>query len=273
MVKYIFQKIRLFSNARKEPYLLFHKVLGFYPDKIEYYQLAVRHKSVSIPDESGHLLSNERLEFLGDAVLNSVVTDILYHRYENQREGFLTNTRSKIVKRESLNQLALEIGLDKLVVVTKYVNKHTNNNIYGNALEALMGAIYLDQGYKQCKKFVEQRLFRTFINIDKVAENEVNFKSKLIEWCQKNHLQPDFILIQETMPAANKHLFQMKLTIQGKTICESFGVSKKASQQNASRIACEIISSNPNFLKEIIDESNASSSEIVFSVEPQSSEL
>jgi len=261
VIKYILQKIRLLSNARKEPYFLFYKVLGFYPDKIAYYQLAVRHKSVTIPTENGHLLSNERLEFLGDAVLNSVVTDILYRRYENQREGFLTNTRSKIVKRDSLNQLAVEIGLDKLVMVTKYVNTHTNNNIYGNALEALMGAIYLDYGYKQCKKFVEQRLFRTIVNLDKVAENEVNFKSKLIEWCQKNRLQTEFVLVDEVLSKSNKHLFQSRLLIQGKTICEAFGPSKKESQQNASRIADQMIQSNPNFLKELISET------------PQSTEL
>lgn len=254
MIKSILRKIRLLSNARKEPYFLFHKVLGFYPDKIEYYQLAVRHKSVSIPTDSGHYLSNERLEFLGDAVLNSVVTDILYRRYEDQREGFLTNTRSKIVKRESLNKLAVEIGLDKLVMVTKYVNTHTNNNIYGNALEALMGAIYLDFGYKQCKTFVEQRLFLTFVNLDKVAENEVNFKSKLIEWCQKNRIQPEFVLLDETLSKSNKHLFKSRLTIHGKTVCEATGASKKESQQNAARIADQMIQSNPHFLAEILKE-------------------
>jgi len=251
VIKNILRKIRLLSNARKEPYFLFYKVLGFYPDRIEYYQLAVRHKSLSIPTENGHQLSNERLEFLGDAVLNSVVTDILYRHYENQREGFLTNTRSKIVKRDSLNQLALEIGLDKLVMVTKYVNTHTNNNIYGNALEALMGAIYLDYGYKQCKKFVEQRLFRTFINLDKVAEKEVNFKSKLIEWCQKNRLEPEFVLVSETVGNSNKHVFKSALTILGKTICEANGSSKKESQQNASRIAFELIQSNPDYLQKL----------------------
>jgi len=254
VIKYILQKIRLISNARKEPYFLFYKVLGFYPDKIEYYQLAVRHKSVSIPTENGHPLSNERLEFLGDAVLNSVVTDILYHRYENQREGFLTNTRSKIVKRDSLNQLAVEIGLDKLVKVTKYVNSHTNNNIYGNALEALMGAIYLDYGYKKCKKFVEQRLFRTFVNLDKVVEDEVNFKSKLIEWCQKNHLLPEFVLVDEILSKSNKHLFLTQFIIQGKLISEATGASKKESQQNASRIADQLIQKNPNFLNELLAE-------------------
>lgn len=254
MIKNILRKIRLISNARKEPYFLFHKILGFYPDKIEYYQLAVRHKSVSITTENGHQLSNERLEFLGDAVLNSVVTDILYHRYENQREGFLTNTRSKIVKRNSLNELAIEIGLDKLVKVTKYVNAHTNNNIYGNALEALMGAIYLDYGYKKCKSFVEQRLIRSFVDLDKVAENEVNFKSKLIEWCQKNRVEPEFILISEILNSSNKHLFDTSLNINGKTICQATGASKKESQQNASRIALQLISTTPGLLKELKSE-------------------
>jgi ribonuclease-3 len=251
VIKNILLKIRLLSKARKEPYFLFYKVLGFYPDKIEYYQLAVRHKSVSIPTENGCNLSNERLEFLGDAVLNSVVTDILYRRYEDEREGFLTNIRSKIVKRDSLNKLALEIGLDKLIQVTKYVNTHTNNNIYGNALEALMGAIYLDYGYKQCKKFVEQRLFKGFINLEKVAEKEVNFKSKLIEWCQKNKLEMEFILVSETMSRSNKHIFLSSLIIQGKTICEASGPSKKESQQNVSRIAFETILSNPEFLENL----------------------
>ncbi len=251
MIKYLIKNIRLLSNARKEPYFLFQQVLGFYPDKIEYYQLAVRHKSVSIPTGSGHFLSNERLEFLGDAVLNSVVTDILYHRYENQREGFLTNTRSKIVNREALNNLAIEIGLDKLVLVTKYVNANTNKNIYGNALEAIMGAIYLDFGYKQCKKFVVQRLMKTFIDLDAVAQNEINFKSKLIEWCQKNRLESEFILVQDTLSGANKHEFLTKLEIQGKTVCEATGKSKKESQQNVSQIALQFIESNSDFIQNL----------------------
>jgi ribonuclease III len=251
VIKNILRKIRLISKARKEPYFLFHKVLGFYPDKIEYYQLAVRHKSVSIPTANGHNLSNERLEFLGDAVLNSVVTDILYRKFENQREGFLTNTRSKIVKRDSLNQLAVEIGLDKLVKVTKYVNTHTNNNIYGNALEALMGAIYLDYGYKQCKVFVEKRLIKSFVNLDEVVENEVNFKSKMIEWCQKNRVESEFILISETLSSSNKHIFESNLTINGKTICKASGSSKKESQQNASRVGLELIQLNSKFLDEL----------------------
>jgi ribonuclease III len=252
VIKHFIRSLRLFSASRKEPYLLFYKVLGFYPDKIEYYQLAVRHRSVSVPTDNGHLLSNERLEFLGDAVLNSVVTDILYRRYENQREGFLTNTRSKIVKRDSLNQLALEIGLDKLMQASRHVNTHTNNNIYGNALEALLGAIYLDYGYKKCKKFVEYRLLEKFVDIDKVAQGEVNFKSKIIEWSQKMRFQLEFILVNEEFNGSNKHIFHTQLLLEGRVLCEASGSSKKESQQNVSFIALEKINSNPQFLSEFL---------------------
>lgn len=252
MIKHFIRSLRLFSASRKEPYLLFYKVLGFYPDKIEYYQLAVRHRSVSVPTDNGHLLSNERLEFLGDAVLNSVVTDILYRRFENQREGFLTNTRSKIVKRDSLNQLALEIGLDKLMQASRHVNTHTNNNIYGNALEALLGAIYLDYGYKKCKKFVEYRLLEKFVDIDKVAQGEVNFKSKIIEWSQKMRFQLEFILVNEEFNGSNKHIFHTQLLLEGRVLCEASGSSKKESQQNVSFIALEKINSNPQFLSEFL---------------------
>jgi len=252
VIKNILRKIRLISNARKEPYFLFQKVLGFYPDKIAYYQLAVRHKSVSIPTDNGLFLSNERLEFLGDAILNSVVTDILYHSYENEREGFLTETRSKLVKRSSLNKLALEIGVDKLMKTTQYVNANNNENIYGNALEALMGAIYLDYGYKQCKLFVEHRLFSTFVNMDEVTVSTSSHKSKLIEWCQKYHVSSEFELLQDKIISANRHVFKVQLSIGGKIICEAMGSSKKEAQQNAARIALEMIDRTPNFLAEII---------------------
>ncbi|MDX9918801.1 MAG: ribonuclease III [Paludibacter sp.] len=245
MIKAIIRNIRLLTGSRKEPFLLFHKILGFYPYRIEYYQLAVRHRSVSVPTDDGHLLSNERLEFLGDAVLNSVVTDILFRRYENEREGFLTNTRSKIVKRDTLNRLAFELGLDKLMQASKHVNTHTNNNIYGNALEALMGAIYLDYGYKQCKKFVEQRLITPFMDIDKIADGEVNFKSKIIEWSQKHKINVDFVLVKDELLSANKHVFHTSVMIGDKTMCEATGQSKKESQQNAAALALQKIITDP----------------------------
>lgn len=271
MFKFILKKIRLLSNARKEPYLQFHHILGFYPDNISYYQLAVRHRSTTT-GASGHILSNERLEFLGDAVLNSVVTDILFTRYDRQREGFLTNTRSKLVKRDFLNQLALEMGLDKLVVKSRHIAQGGNSNIYGNAFEALIGAIYLDQGYKQCKRFVEKRLFKTFIDLDKVVIDEKNYKSKIIELCQKYHLTYDFILLEESVRSANMHVFRSKLLIAGKDICEATGSSKKESQQNTSYKAYRMIQEDPGLIAslraEVLPEDPAVEEEPVVTEDP-----
>jgi len=252
VLKDIIRKIRLISNSKKEPYLLFHNILGFFPDDITNYQLAVRHKSVPIK-LNGRELSNERLEFLGDSILNLVITDIIYKRFQDESEGFLTNLRSKIVNRESLNQIAKELELDKIVVASKYVNQNTNDNIYGNALEALFGAIYLDLGYQKCKFFVEERLFRYFLDWNDILESETNFKSKLFEWCHKNHLEPEFILLEETV-VKNKHTFHTCLKIQNQPICQATGNSKKESQQNVSKIACKKISEQPNFIEKFANQ-------------------
>ncbi len=243
--------IRLLSRTRQEPYLSFYKILGFYPKNIEYYKQAIRHRSVSHASRQ-NTANNERLEFLGDAALNSIVSDILYTRYPHQQEGFLTNTRSKIVSRNSLNQLAIDIGLDKLVLSAKYVNRQTNN-IYGNAMEALIGAVYLDVGYKKCKQFVEGRLFGYFIDLDKIAEDEINFKSRMIEWAQKNHLQIDFVLLKDIAEKNNVHNFISAVELEGKLICEGMGSSKKQSEQDAARIALQMIEDGSLQL-ELVDE-------------------
>ncbi len=251
MYKRIIRQVRLLSKLRKEPYLQFYRILGFYPDKIALYQLAVRHRSMAPPTRNGHALSNERLEFLGDAVLNSVVTDILFNRFEKQREGFLTNTRSKIVKREFLNQLALEIGLDKLVQKSRSMTHTVNGNIYGNAFEALIGAIYLDYGYKKCKRFVEKRLFKTFVDLEKIVVDETNYKSRIIELCQKYHFKYDFILLNETQQDHNNHIFHVRLDIQNLISCEATGSSKKEAHQQASLKAYQEIHQNPDLLKRL----------------------
>ena len=240
----------LSRKNRREPYLSFYRLLGFYPKNIEYYRLAVRHRSV-LYVKNRHVLSNERLEFLGDAVLNVIVSEILYNRYPNAKEGFLTDTRSKIVKRDSLNQLAVSTGLNKLVVSTKNANRHTNTNIYGNAMEALIGAVFLDCGYRKCKQFVEKRLFGYFIDLDKITENEVNFKSRLIEWCQKRHLQMQFVLLEDISEKNNNHTFTSALEIDGNHICEGFGSSKKRSEQHAARIALKMIDEGKLSVEEV----------------------
>lgn len=188
MLRNQIDKIRLLFRKDKESYFCFYKILGFYPRNIQLYQQALLHKSTSIRSEKGRPLNNERLEFLGDAILDAIVGDIVYKHFEGRREGFLTNTRSKIVQRETLNKLAVEIGLDKLVKYSTRSSSH-NSYMYGNAFEAFIGAIYLDQGYERCKRFMEEKIFKNYIDLDKMSRKEVNFKSKLIEWSQKSKVE------------------------------------------------------------------------------------
>ncbi len=193
MLRNQIDKIRLLFRKDRESYLCFYRILGFYPRDIKVYQQALLHKSISVRSEKGRPINNERLEFLGDAILDAIVGDIVYKRFEGKREGFLTNTRSKIVQRETLNKLAVEIGLDKLMKYSTRSSSH-NSYMYGNAFEAFIGAIYLDQGYERCKQFMEQRIINRYIDLDKISRKEVNFKSKLIEWSQKNKMEVSFEL-------------------------------------------------------------------------------
>jgi ribonuclease-3 len=159
------------------------------------YEQALIHRSSSIETEEGKRTNNERLEFLGDAVLGAIVADIIYKQFPNRKEGFMTNTRSKIVQRDSLNRIAIEMGLDKLIVLSTKINTH-NSYIYGNAIEALVGAVYLDQGYRRCQKFVQERIIDRYVPLHTIIRKEVNFKSILIEWSQKNKLEIAFELIE-----------------------------------------------------------------------------
>ena len=228
--------MRLLTISRKEPYLFFASVLGFMPRKIQYYELAMIHKSAPLKDKGGHLINNERLEFLGDAVLNAIVADILYNHFEGKREGFLTNTRSKIVQRETLNKIAIDLGINKLVKIPNKNHPH-NLRIYGNALEALMGAIYLDYGYKKCKEFVENVILTKYLDINKLARKEVNFKSRLIEWCQHFKSELVFDLIEATFDKEHNPIFRTNVLINGVSAGQGIGYTKKESQQNAAQLA------------------------------------
>ena len=229
-------KIRLLFRKDRESYLCFYRILGFVPHNITLYQQALLHKSTSLKTEKGRPINNERLEFLGDAILDAVVADLLYKHFEGRKEGFLTNTRSKIVQRETLNKLAVEIGLDKLVKYTTRSSVH-NSYMYGNAFEAFVGAIYLDQGYERCKEFMEKKIFREYIDLDTMSRKEVNFKSNLIEWSQKNKLAITFDLIESFMDAEGNPVFQSAILLLGEQIGVGIGYSKKESQQAASKMA------------------------------------
>ncbi len=215
-------------------------------------------------------MNNERLEFLGDAILDAIVGDIVYKHFEGKREGFLTNTRSKIVQRETLNKLAVQIGLDKLIKYSTRSSSH-NSYMYGNAFEAFIGAIYLDQGYERCKRFLEERIIRPYIDLDKLSKKEVNFKSKLIEWSQKNKVEVSFELIEQFFDKESNPVFQTEVRIEGIPAGTGTGYSKKESQQNAAQMALKKIKS-PEFMANI-KEAKAQASATEVSSEEMEGEL
>lgn len=235
----------------KEPYLSLYKVLGFYPVNVRIYEQALVHKSSSMGG-TGRRRNNERLEFLGDAMLSAVVADMVYRHFENKQEGFLTNTRSKIVQRETLNHIAVEMGLDKMVIYSlKRSNAH-NNHIYGNALEALIGAVYLDQGYRSCFRFVENMIVRKYIDLDNIARKEVNFKSRLIEWSQKNKLEITFKMMELFTDDDGCPVFQTGVVLSDELIGVGTGYSKKESQQHAAMVAMKKLRKNKAFRRDIL---------------------
>ena len=250
MLRNQIDKIRLLFRKDKESYFCFYKILGFYPRNIQLYQQALLHKSTSIRSEKGRPLNNERLEFLGDAILDAIVGDIVYKHFEGRREGFLTNTRSKIVQRDTLNKLAVEIGLDKLVKYSTRSSSH-NSYMYGNAFEAFIGAIYLDQGYERCKRFMEEKIFKNYIDLDKMSRKEVNFKSKLIEWSQKSKVEVSFELIEQFLDEDYNPMFHTEIRIEGISAGKGTGYSKKESQQNAAQAALKKIKNDASFKEQI----------------------
>ncbi|WP_304315151.1 ribonuclease III [Phocaeicola plebeius] len=255
MFSNILDEIRLLFRKDKESYLCFYKILGFYPRNIEIYQQALLHKSSSVKAK-GRLLNNERLEFLGDAILDAVVADIVYKRFEGKREGFLTNTRSKIVQRETLNQIAVKIGLDKLI---KYTTRQSSHNSYmcGNAFEALVGAIYLDRGYATCKFFMKERIIKPYLNLEKLSRKEVNFKSKLIEWGQKNKFLIEFNLLEQTVDEQQNPVFETQVVVEQVPAGQGKGYSKKESQQEAAHETLNKIKNDPQFIDAIFAEKAA----------------
>lgn len=209
------------------------------------------HKSSSIKLKNGKWINNERLEFLGDAILDAIVADILFKKFEYKKEGFLTNLRAKIVQRDTLNKLTVDIGLDKLIKTSSKTLAH-NTHMYGNALEALIGAIYLDQGYRVAKRFVKERLIKEFLDMDKVVKEEVNFKSRLIEWSQKNKVEVVFHLLN-TFPDSRKNLvFETEVWVGDEKLGYGKGYSKKESHQMAAQEAMQKIKSDVAYATKVV---------------------
>jgi len=246
----IIDRICLPFRKEKELYTALYQILGFYPHNIDYYKLALMHKSVGKRSGKGRPLNNERLEFLGDAILDAAVGVIVYRHFEGKREGFLTNTRSKLVSRETLGKLATSMGLAQLLVSAGHSNSH-NSYVEGNAFEALIGAIYLDRGYDACMKFWEDRVLGKFIDLDKVAFKEVNFKSKLLEWTQKNRVRMEFKLLKQKKDENGSPIFSFVVMIEGVEGERGAGYSKKEAQQLASKETLQRLKREPQFVDAI----------------------
>ena len=247
----ILDRLRLCFQDEKELRQSLYEVVGFYPHDISHYKQALMHKSVGKRNDKGKPLNNERLEFLGDALLDAVVGHIVYDHFEGKREGFLTNTRSKLVSRDTLGKLAEEMGLTKLILSSGHSNSH-NSYMAGNAFEALVGAIYLDQGYNAVMRFMKKRILAQVINIDKVAYKEVNFKSKLIEWSQKNRVRMEFRMMkQQKEKDTGSPIFSFQVMIEGVGGETGKGFSKKEAQQLAAKETLQRLRREPQFIDAI----------------------
>lgn len=232
---------RFFGAKQKSLSQSILNITGQTPINIDLYRLAISHTSAAKENQHGIKHSNERLEYLGDAILGAVIAEFLFKKFPFKDEGFLTEIRSRIVNRESLNMLGKKIGLGKLITHAASNNSGlSHKSMHGDALEALVGAVYLDKGFKKCRKFILQRLIFPHFDLDEIVNNNRNFKSILIEWVQKENKNIRFLIIKEF---GNTHFkeFTAQVLINDVEISTGNGHSKKKAEQAAAEKACEIL--------------------------------
>lgn len=232
MIDFILRPVRRNFGKDKMFYRAIDDMFGFIPHNIELYKLALIHKSASVTLDNGQHINNERLEFLGDAVIETVTSDYLFIEHPDKNEGFLTQMRSKMVSRQSLNAVAKRLGLDDHVI-THSTNNSSQKHIYGDAFEAMMGAIYLDQGYDFVNRLLINKIFAEYLKPDTLVESETDFKSRLIEWCQKNHHSIHFATAHDKTYSASHPFFYSKVLIDGIEVGYGAGESKKEAEQRA----------------------------------------
>lgn len=228
--------MKLFNSIKKEDQKIIKAILflfGFEPVNINLYKLALLHKSKNKNE------SNERLEYLGDAVLNLIVAEYLFKKYPFKDEGFLTKIRSKIVSRNSLNDLGRKVGLKELINF-KNVDEFSKNykSIFGDALEAIIGAVYLDVGFEYCQEYIVKNIIIPYYNFDELVNKTHNFKSKILEWSQKEKKLIKFST-KKIILKNNSSQFESILIIENKEISKGFGNNKKDAEKDASRLACK----------------------------------
>ncbi len=232
MFDFLLRPFRRNFGKDKIYYCAVDDMFGFIPNNIELYKLALIHKSASIVLDDGQHINNERLEYLGDAVIESVTSDYLFIEFPDKNEGFLTQLRSKMVSRQSLNGVAKRIGLDEYVI-TNASTSASQKHIFGDAFEAMIGAIYLDQGYNFVNRLLINKIFVNYIKVESLLEAETDFKSRLIEWCQKNHHTISFSTEHDKTYSTSHPFFYSKVLIDGMEVGYGAGESKKEAEQRA----------------------------------------
>jgi ribonuclease-3 len=232
--------IRNILNSRSKKidgnfFLQLEKIIGFKTKDKSLYVKAFTHRSMNVKDEKGATINYERLEFVGDAMLGAVIASYLFSEVPEGDEGYLTKMRSKIVSREHLNELGKELNLIDFVE-TKIPKNNFGNNIHGNLFESLVGAIFLDRGYKYCEKFIFKRVIDAHVDIETLEGKVISYKSLLIEWCQKEKKTFDYNVYEDTGNDNIKH-FSVKLSIDGKVVAKGRATSKKKAEEKASKRA------------------------------------
>ena len=228
----------LFKRDRKRYLSLYHN-LDILANDILYYDVALSHKSKSII-RNGRPMNNERLEFLGDAVISMVVGDYLFKHYQNDSESMLTSNRAKIVNRQNLNKIALEMGIEKMMRKDAMLLS-LHSNVYGNTLEALIGAIYLDRGYKNSYRYIYKHIIKSPAYLESVIQKETNHKAKMLEWCQKNKKSYRYELLSEKQDAFSQTIFEIQIFIDDEPYGQGLGHSKKEAEQHAAEEAMKRI--------------------------------
>ncbi len=231
--------IRNILNSRSQEdgnfFLQLKEILGFKPKSKSLYLKAFTHRSMNIKDEKGNAFNYERLEFVGDAMLSSIIAGYLFEQVPHGDEGYLTKMRSKVVSREHLNELGKDLGLIDLVQ-SRIPKSNFGNNIHGNLYEALVGAIYLDRGYHYCEKFIYKSVINPYVDIETLEGKVISYKSLLIEWCQKEKNTFDYNVYEDTGNDELKH-FSVKLSINDKVVSKARATSKKKAEEKASKRA------------------------------------
>ncbi len=243
MNKVFRRSLNLFQSYSSEDKILrsvVESITGKKPITLKLYKLAIKHSSSSEVDKYGRKESYERLEYLGDAYLGAIIAEYLYKKYPYKDEGFLTEIRSRIVNRESLNQLGRKLGLEKIIVFDKKNGLHRHKSIYGDIMEALIGAIYLDHGFTTCKHIVLHKFLEPNYNLDKIISENTNYKSQIIEWSQKNGKEVRFETAN-VVEKGNYKEFEVSIYIEDIFIVTGHGPNKKKAEQSAARKAYETV--------------------------------